>query len=160
MLEKLGQQLSENSIIPIDVKLIKESLTDINIKIPKVVKEIVIDKKYEFEDLEKLIKDEINSQSKFTPGLMIKDNINNIRTKFRNEDYSFLLEIKGSKPIGISESNKEYLFKLYWNLRQKHNKNIITFLKNFDTPEKDYAKIFDWYKKRFLINPFYLFLFY
>ena len=147
MLEKLGQNLSENSITSIDVKIIKDSLTDVEIKIPKVVKEIVIDKKYEFEDLEKLIKDEIDSQSKFTPGLMIKDNINNIRTKFRNEDYSFLLEIKGSKPIGISESNKEYLFKLYWNLRQKHNKNIITFLKNFDTPEKDYAKIFDWYKK-------------
>lgn len=147
MLEKLGQNLSQNSITPINLKIIKESLTDIEIKIPKVVKEIVINKKYEFEDLEKLIKDEIDSQSKFTPGLMIKDNINNIRTKFRNEDYSFLLEIKGSKPIGISESNKEYLFKLYWKLRQKQNKNIITFLKNFDTSEKDYAKIFDWYKK-------------
>lgn len=147
MVEKLGQHLSDNSITNIDVSIIKESLSDVKFKFPKVVKEIIINKKYEFEDLEKLIKDEIDSQSKFTPGLMIKDNINNIRTKFRNEDYSFLLEIKGSKPIGISESNKEYLFKLYWKLRQKQNKNIITFLKNFDTEEKDYAKIFDWYKK-------------
>lgn len=147
-LKSLAIKLSKDSIIDVNLNtLIKSNKLKTNIVIPKVLDEIVINKSFNVNDFEKIIKDIMDKQDKFNPGIMIKDLDNSIRSKYRNEDYSFLLEIKGNKPINICEENKEYLFKLYWRLRKNRENNITTFIKNFDNENQSYNKIFNWYRE-------------
>ena len=147
-LKSLAIKLSKDSIIDVNLNtLIESNKLKTNIVIPKVLDEIVINKSFNVNDFEKIIKGIMDKQDKFNPGIMIKDLDNSIRSKYRNEDYSFLLEIKGNKPINICEENKEYLFKLYWRLRKNRENNITTFIKNFDNENQSYNKIFNWYRE-------------
>ena len=147
-LKSLAIKLSKDSIIDVNLNtLIESKKLKTNIVIPKVLDEIIINKSFNVNDFEKIIKDIMDKQDKFNPGIMIKDLDNSIRSKYRNEDYSFLLEIKGNKPINICEENKEYLFKLYWRLRKNRENNITTFIKNFDNENQSYNKIFNWYRE-------------
>ena len=147
-LKSLAVKLSKDSITDVNLNtLIESNKLKTNIVIPKVLDEIIINKSFNVNDFEKIIKDIMDKQDKFNPGIMIKDLDNSIRSKYRNEDYSFLLEIKGNKPINICEENKEYLFKLYWRLRKNRENNITTFIKNFDNENQSYNKIFNWYRE-------------
>jgi hypothetical protein len=96
----------------------------------------------------------IDAMDQYCPGLMLKDHSGTIRGKIRNPKYSALLEIKGTHPITISQSNNRNLFKLFWSLHQRDlcNDGSATpqFLAAFDSPESSqtpyaYAGLFNWY---------------
>jgi hypothetical protein len=82
--------------------------------------------------------------TEYQPGVMIKAT-GGLRTKIRNPSYTELIAIKGHKPITVSEKNKRHLFELYWSLRTDSTK-MSKFMGLFETPEKTYTGIFEWYK--------------
>ena len=87
----------------------------------------------------------MKGMGEYTPGVMISGP-GGLRTKIRNPAYTELLKLKGNTPISINAKNKKNLFKLYWMLRQNGQENIKKFLALFDTPEKAFTAIFDWYR--------------
>lgn len=96
----------------------------------------------------------IDAMDQYCPGLMLKDHTGTIRGKIRNPKYSALLEIKGTHPITISQSNNRNLFKLFWSLHQRDlcsdGSATPQFLAAFDSPESSqtpyaYAGLFNWY---------------
>lgn len=91
------------------------------------------------------IKGLLVGMDEYCPGVMVTS-IGGIRTKIRNPKYSEILKVKGNTPINVSIQNKKNLFKLYWELRKSGQDSIKKFLSVYDTPEKVYANIFDWYK--------------
>ena len=87
----------------------------------------------------------MKGMGEYTPGVMISGP-GGLRTKVRNPAYAELLTLKGNTPISINAKNKKNLFKLYWMLRRNGQDSIKKFLALFDTPEKAYSNIFDWYR--------------
>lgn len=66
-----------------------------------------------------------------------------IRTKYRNDQYNMVKELKGSLPIMAEERNNKNLFEIYWRLRQKQDGSLTKFCKYFG---KDvYSKLFNFY---------------
>lgn len=97
-------------------------------------------------DIKKLVYSIIKGQTKYHPGVMIYHTITGARSKIRNTKYSELLELKGNLPITVSERNRRNLFKLYWKLRQRKDGSVSKFLKEFDTEDRVYYNIFEWFK--------------
>lgn len=96
-------------------------------------------------DIKKLGSEFIKGQNKYQPGVMIYDMITGARCKIRNEEYSKLLDLKGNLPITVNEQNRRNLFKLFWKLRQRQDKSIQVFLKEFDNENHIYKNIFNWF---------------
>lgn len=72
----------------------------------------------------------INSNTYEFQGIVLKTE-SGIRTKFRNENYEVIKELKGSLPIMTEEKNIENLFKTYWRLRQRQDKSLTKFCQYF-----------------------------
>ena len=94
----------------------------------------------------------VDNKSKYFHGYILYG-LNGERSKITNKKYKELCELKGNKPITIDQSNNKNLFYLYFRLLKQ--KNVVKFLKEFDTENTSggstipitttYKQIFMWF---------------
>lgn len=143
---KVGfMSLTEDLVESVDVSSMQSMLKDVGIEvdIPKTYGSLLYSNLDAF-NME--VKSHLDECQQFDIGIVLYNRDTGMRSKMRNNDYSELLELKGSGPITISDKNKEQLFKVYWNLRQRKDGSIKRFLQIFDNTDLIYTNIFDWYK--------------
>jgi len=137
--------LTDNLVESVDVSTMQSMLKEVGIvvDIPKTYGSLIYNNLDVFNTE---VKHHLDECQQFDIGVILYNKCTGMRSKMRNSEYSELLELKGSGPITISDKNKEQLFKVYWNLRQRKDGSIKRFLQIFDNTDLIYTNIFDWYK--------------
>ena len=155
IIKQYFKELGTDMITQIQVYNFKQQVKEynVNLYLPEIIKkfkkteinDIVTTNNYEslsFEEIETIIESKPNDFIGY-----IIYGINGERSKFNNNKYKKLLELKGNKPIVIEQWNTKNLFNLYWRL-VKENK-INEFIYEFDVKVGDnkfiYTKLFNWF---------------
>jgi hypothetical protein len=142
-LHNLFLHLYEESYYSYSHDEIRDIFTEVNFTYPEQIESLTFSS---YEDMKTHLDSLLSGLSEYDVGYVVKDYRLGTRSKIRNPAYSDLLELRCNIPMNVDEKNKKNLFKAYWTLRQRRQFNVKRFLELYDTDEKIYSKIFNFYK--------------